>query len=189
MLEDAEQVAAVDFVRRSTTCLAEDEEHGRGYARRSDARALPTGAHGWRTLHACLAARSWTRRGGDALARTWTRGYGLVAFRRVSSLCGIERALIGSALGADARNASARSPSGFTMFLFELFISLVLLALVVFQIWLTVRVFRSSMYEKKQKIWQAQLIWFLPIIGAGLVFSILREDDAAQREASTHLRG
>jgi hypothetical protein len=74
------------------------------------------------------------------------------------------------------------------MLFFQIVLSLALVAVVAFQIWLTVRVFRSGMYERKQKIWQAQMIWFLPIIGAGLVFSILREDDAANREASTHLR-
>jgi hypothetical protein len=39
------------------------------------------------------------------------------------------------------------------------------------------------MYERKQKVWQAQLIWLLPVIGAGLVFTILQEDDQAERDA------
>jgi len=71
---------------------------------------------------------------------------------------------------------------------FECLVSLVLAALVAFQTWLTVRVFRSGLYERKQKIWQAQLIWLLPIIGAGLVFSILNEDRKAETEASAHLK-
>lgn len=75
-----------------------------------------------------------------------------------------------------------------TMTVFEALVGLAILGLAAFQIWLTVRVFRSAQYERKQKIWQAQLIWLVPILGAGLVFSILREDDAAQREATTHLR-
>ena len=74
------------------------------------------------------------------------------------------------------------------MFAFEIFVALVVVALVSFQTWLTVRVFRSGLYERKQKIWQAQLIWLLPIIGAGLVFSILHEDTKAETEATAHLK-
>lgn len=73
------------------------------------------------------------------------------------------------------------------MDLFEVVVGLVVVALVTFQIWLTARVFRSRLYERKQKIWQAQLIWLLPVIGAGLVFSILQEDDKAQRGTSSRL--
>ena len=72
--------------------------------------------------------------------------------------------------------------------LFEILVGTAILALLAFQAHLTVRVFRSRMYERKQKIWQAQLIWLLPIIGAGLVFSILQEDDRAERSASSHLK-
>ncbi|MCC6553633.1 MAG: hypothetical protein IT372_11520, partial [Polyangiaceae bacterium] len=71
---------------------------------------------------------------------------------------------------------------------FEIILGAAVLAIVAFQLHLTVRVFRSRMYERKQKVWQAQLIWLLPIIGAGLVFTILQEDDKAQREASSHLK-
>jgi hypothetical protein len=74
------------------------------------------------------------------------------------------------------------------MVVFEVFVALLLLALVSFQTWLTVRVFRSGLYERKQKIWQAQLIWLLPIVGAGLVFSILNEDRKAETEATAHLK-
>ena len=66
---------------------------------------------------------------------------------------------------------------------FELLIGLALLAVVGFQAWLTVRVVRSGLYERKQKIWQAQLIWLVPVIGASLVFSVLREDEAAASES------
>lgn len=68
---------------------------------------------------------------------------------------------------------------------FEIVVGTVLLALVSFQIWLTVRVHRSGLYERKQKMWQTQLIWLLPVIGAGLVFSILNEDERAQRPTSS----
>lgn len=73
------------------------------------------------------------------------------------------------------------------MDLFEVVVAVALLALITFQVWLTARVFKSRLYEKKQKIWQAQLIWLVPIIGAGLVFSILQEDDREQRGTSSKL--
>jgi len=66
---------------------------------------------------------------------------------------------------------------------FEIVLALVALVVVAFQAWLTRRVFRSQLYEQKQKIWQAQLIWLLPILGAGLVFTILQEDKQAERQA------
>jgi TRAP-type C4-dicarboxylate transport system permease small subunit len=74
------------------------------------------------------------------------------------------------------------------MYLFEFLVGAAFLAIVAFQAWLTVRVFKSSLFEKKQKIWQAQIIWLLPIIGAGLVFSILQEETRSYEEASAHLK-
>lgn len=74
------------------------------------------------------------------------------------------------------------------MTLFDILIGAALLALFAFQAYVTVRVFRSRLYEPKQKVWQAQLIWLLPIIGAGLVFSILQDEDRAHRDATAHLR-
>ena len=74
------------------------------------------------------------------------------------------------------------------MGLFELVVGAAFLALLSFQAWLTVRVFRSGLYERKQKVWQAQLIWLVPIIGAGLVFSVLRDDEAAQPKTTSHLK-
>ncbi len=71
---------------------------------------------------------------------------------------------------------------------FEILIALAVAAVFVFQAWLTRRVFKSNLYERKQKIWQAQLIWLLPIIGAGLVFTILQEDAKAEREVSSLLK-
>jgi putative copper export protein len=71
---------------------------------------------------------------------------------------------------------------------FEVALSLVVAAVVVFQIWLTRRVFRSAMFERKQKIWQAQLIWLLPIVGAILVFGVLQEEQTP-RGPSSHLKG
>jgi hypothetical protein len=73
------------------------------------------------------------------------------------------------------------------MTLFDLLLGAAFAALLAFQAYVTFRVFRSRIYERKQKIWQTQLIWLLPVIGAGLVFSILQEEDRAQRDASSHL--
>ncbi len=74
------------------------------------------------------------------------------------------------------------------MTLFDILVGAALAALLAFQVYVTVRVFRSRVYEPKQKIWQAQLVWLLPIVGAGLVFTLLQEEDRAHRDASSHLR-
>jgi len=74
------------------------------------------------------------------------------------------------------------------MGIFEFAIGLVIVCMVVFQLWLTVRVFRSNMFERRQKWLQAQLIWLIPIIGAGLVYSVLQEEGAADRRPPPHLR-
>jgi hypothetical protein len=74
------------------------------------------------------------------------------------------------------------------MSLFEILILLAIAAVIVFQAWLTRRVWKSELYERKQKIWQAQLIWLLPVIGAGLVFSILQEDRKAERDATSQMK-
>ncbi len=67
---------------------------------------------------------------------------------------------------------------------FEVVVGAVVLAVLAFQVWLTVRVHKSKLYEPTQKVWQTQLIWLLPVIGAGLVFSILHEDEQANRPSS-----
>jgi len=66
---------------------------------------------------------------------------------------------------------------------FDYVVTFAFVALAAFQIWLTVRVFRSTMYERKQQIWQAQLIWLLPILGAGLVFAALRNNETETRKS------
>ena len=71
---------------------------------------------------------------------------------------------------------------------FDIFMGTALLAVIAFQSWLTMRVFKSGLYERNQKIWQAQLIWLLPIVGAGLVLSILQESQKSEREATAHLK-
>jgi hypothetical protein len=64
---------------------------------------------------------------------------------------------------------------------FEVVIGLVLAAVVAFQAWLNIQVFKSELYDRRQKILQTQLIWLLPILGSGLVFTMLRDDLPASR--------
>ena len=75
------------------------------------------------------------------------------------------------------------------MGLFELVLGLLAVGVIAFQIWLTRRVFRSAMFERKQKIWQAQLIWLVPIIGATLVFVVLQEEKDQGGRPPSHLKG
>lgn len=74
------------------------------------------------------------------------------------------------------------------MGLFEVVLGLLAACVIAFQIWLTRRVFRSAMFERKQKIWQAQLIWLLPIIGATLVFAVLQEEKDQGGRPPSHLK-
>lgn len=76
------------------------------------------------------------------------------------------------------------------MHIFHFVIGAALLAAVAFQVWLTVRVFRSNLFERDQKMNQAKLIWLLPVIGAAIVFSVLIQEDEALRQSKpkTHLR-
>ncbi len=46
----------------------------------------------------------------------------------------------------------------------------------------TYRVFRSRVFEKAQKLNQAKLIWLLPVLGAIMVFSVLHQEERAERE-------
>lgn len=64
---------------------------------------------------------------------------------------------------------------------FEIFIAVAVAAVFGFQAWLTRRVFRSNLYDDAQKRNQARLIWLLPIVGATLVFTLLVEDERAER--------
>jgi hypothetical protein len=45
-----------------------------------------------------------------------------------------------------------------------------------FQVWVTWQVWRSRVFERERKILQTQLIWLVPVLGALLVFTVLRED-------------
>jgi len=50
-----------------------------------------------------------------------------------------------------------------------------------FQVWVTVRAFRCTLFESSQKRTQAQLIWLLPVVGAAIVFSVISIEEANER--------
>jgi hypothetical protein len=55
--------------------------------------------------------------------------------------------------------------------------ALILLVVLVFQLRVTTRVWRSQAFDRGQKMAQSKLIWLLPLIGAALVMSVLEEED------------
>jgi len=71
---------------------------------------------------------------------------------------------------------------------FEIVFGFALILLVAFQSWLTVRVFKSHLFDKKQKMLQTQLIWLVPIIGASLVFTVLHEEDSQNKPTKTQIK-
>lgn len=64
----------------------------------------------------------------------------------------------------------------------NVFGAIVLLASLAFQIWVTRKVFRSDAYEPAQKRAQAKLIWFVPVVGAVLAFSMLEPEPEQRRQ-------
>jgi hypothetical protein len=58
---------------------------------------------------------------------------------------------------------------------------LVLGAVAAFQVWVTLRVYRSRLYEPSQKSAQAKLIWLLPALGAVIAFSVLTSEEQRER--------
>ncbi len=57
----------------------------------------------------------------------------------------------------------------------------VLGAVAAFQVWVTLRVYRSRLYEPSQKSAQAKLIWLLPALGAVIAFSVLTSEEQRER--------
>jgi hypothetical protein len=51
-----------------------------------------------------------------------------------------------------------------------------------FQGWVTYRVWRTRVFERAQKMNQAKLIWLLPVLGAIMVFSVLHQEERAERD-------
>ncbi len=54
---------------------------------------------------------------------------------------------------------------------------LVVLVILGFQARTTLKVWRSKLFDRSQKIAQSQLIWLLPLIGAVIVMSVLDDED------------
>ncbi len=67
--------------------------------------------------------------------------------------------------------------------------ALLLLAALFFQIWVTLRVRKTPIYDGEQKRAQTKLIWLLPVVGAAIVFSVLvseeRYDDRGRSDQSS----
>ena len=59
---------------------------------------------------------------------------------------------------------------------------LVLVGLVAFQVWVTYRVWKAPFYEKSHKLAQSKLIWLLPALGAVFAFSVLHDEEQAERK-------
>jgi hypothetical protein len=71
---------------------------------------------------------------------------------------------------------------------FEIILAVIVAAVAAFQAWLTVRVFKSGLYDRRQKILQAQLIWLLPILGSGLVYTMLQDEVSTTKSTQTDKR-
>jgi len=66
----------------------------------------------------------------------------------------------------------------------DVLIALCLIGGILFQIWVTLRVWRSGLYEREQKVSQSKLIWLVPLLGAAICFSVLQQEEKAA--ASVH---
>lgn len=51
--------------------------------------------------------------------------------------------------------------------------AVLLLAALVFQVWVTLRLRRTQIFDASQKLAQTKLIWLVPVLGAAIVFSVL----------------
>ncbi len=64
----------------------------------------------------------------------------------------------------------------------DLFPVITLVIALGFQAWVTYRVWRTRVFERSQKLNQAKLIWLLPVLGAVMVFSVLTQEERAERD-------
>ncbi len=53
---------------------------------------------------------------------------------------------------------------------------LIVVVVLGFQARTTLRVWRSKLFDRSQKVAQSQLIWLLPLIGAVIVMSVLQDE-------------
>jgi hypothetical protein len=58
-----------------------------------------------------------------------------------------------------------------------LFGLLLLLGALLFQVWVTIRLRRTQIFDVSQKRAQTKLIWLLPVVGAAIVFSVLVSEE------------
>jgi hypothetical protein len=58
-----------------------------------------------------------------------------------------------------------------------------ILAVIIFQIFATLRVKADSGSSPEQKRMQLRLIWLLPLVGAALVFAVLRDEPRPARSS------
>ncbi len=58
----------------------------------------------------------------------------------------------------------------------------VLLLALSFQIWVTVRLRRTPIFDGSEKRAQTKLIWLLPVVGAAIVFSVLVSEEQNERK-------
>lgn len=68
------------------------------------------------------------------------------------------------------------------------FLSGLLVAALVFQVWVTVRLWRTDWFERAEKVAQSKLIWLLPILGAVMVYSVITDEEDPQGPTS-YLKG
>lgn len=61
------------------------------------------------------------------------------------------------------------------------FVLFCLFAALVFQIWVTVRLRRTPIFDPPQKSAQTKLIWLVPVIGAAIVFTVLLGEEQHER--------
>ncbi len=63
-----------------------------------------------------------------------------------------------------------------------------LLAALLFQVWVTIRLWKSDLYLRSEKSAQSKLVWLVPVLGAVIVLSVLTEEDKANRDDSHEQR-
>jgi hypothetical protein len=66
----------------------------------------------------------------------------------------------------------------------DLFAVLAIIGALVFQIWVTLRVRRSELYEGSEKAAQTRLIWMVPVFGALIAFGMLGHDEPQTKNPS-----
>jgi hypothetical protein len=58
---------------------------------------------------------------------------------------------------------------------------LIVVVILGFQARTTLKVWRSKLYDRSQKVAQSQLIWLLPLIGAVIVMSVLQDEHEREK--------